>query len=236
MRNVLLERSQLHRILAAETWVFREEYALTADDVTLRTALQDHVGLLGRDELAPEDVEEREVLDAAGRRVVVDLMLSRSVSQSRAHREHVVIELKRPTVHVGYEQLMQISKYALAVAKDGRFAMTDTRWEFWIVGDELASDTDLMLKQKDREPGVFVAPGPEHSVTIRAVTWAQVLQDARHRLDFVRQSLAYSSTTDNSMSYLRRVHGKYLPSVTEFEADGTTPSSIEGEPPIGGSA
>jgi hypothetical protein len=54
LRKTLLERSQLHRILAGETWVFREDYALTADDVTLRTALKEHIGLLGRDDLAPK--------------------------------------------------------------------------------------------------------------------------------------------------------------------------------------
>jgi hypothetical protein len=211
MRTKLLERSQLHRVLAGETWVFREEYALTADDVTLRTALREHIRLLGREDLAPEEVDSAEVVDATGARVVVDLMLSRIVPQTRAHREHVVIEIKRPTVHIGIEQLMQIQKYAHAVASDGRFAMTDTRWEFWIVGDQLAADTELLLNQGDREPGVFVTPG-EHHVTVRAVTWAQVLADARHRLAFVRDSLAYDSTTDASMAYLRRVHGKYLPS------------------------
>lgn len=228
MRKTLLERSQLHRILAAETWVFREDYALTADDVTLRTALRDHIGLLGRDNLAAEDVEAREVLDPSGARVVVDLMLSRIVPQARNHREHLVIEIKRPTVHVGLDQLAQIQSYALAVAKDGRFAMTDTRWEFWIVGDELATNTDLLLKQGDREPGVFVVPGPDHNVTIRAVTWAQVLQDARHRLSFVRESLAYTSSTDSSLSYLRRVHGKYLPtSAAEAEAADVTSHAPE---------
>lgn len=224
MRERLLERSQLHRILAGETWVFREEYALTADDVTLRTALRDHIGLLGRDDLASKDVEAREVLDPSGSRVVVDLMLSRIAPQAHNHREHVVIEIKRPTVHVDLAQLMQIQKYALAVARDGRFAMTDTRWEFWIVGDELAQDTDLLLKQGDREPGVFVAPGPEHNVTVRAVTWGQVLQDARHRLSFVRDSLAYTSTIDASLAYLRRVHGKYLPAA---EPDESTPEAPE---------
>jgi len=228
MRKRLLERSQLHRVLAGETWVFREDYALTADDVTLRTALRDHIGLLGREDLATEDVEAREVLDPTGARVVVDLMLSRIVPQAHNHREHLVIEVKRPTVHVGLEQLLQIQTYALAVAKDGRFAMTDTRWEFWIVGDQLASTTDLLLKQGDREPGVFVVPGAEHNVTIRAVTWAHVLQDARHRLGFVRDSLAYTSTTDASMSYLRRVHGKYLPSsAAESEAADAAPDTPE---------
>jgi hypothetical protein len=96
----------------------------------------------------------------------------------------------------------------------------------------LAPETDLLLKQGDREPGVFVTPG-EHQVTVRAVTWAQIIADARHRLSFVRDSLTYDSTADASMRYLRRVHGKYLPSQSST-ADATESaswSSAEAEAP-----
>src|SRR5215470_11902040 len=210
LRTHVLERSQLHRILANETWVFREEYALTADDVTLRTALRSHIGLLGRNELAPSDVEAGEVLDEQGRRIVVDMMLSRVVEQRRNHREHIVIELKRPNIHVGSDQLMQIQNYATAVASDSRFAMTDTRWEFWIVGDGLSDSVALMANQSNREAGIVV-DSQQRNFVVRAVTWAQIIQDARHRLSFVRDALDYSSTTDNGMDYLRRTHSKYLP-------------------------
>jgi hypothetical protein len=209
-RKHVLERSQLHRILATETWVFREEYALTADDVTLRTALREHIHLLGRDDLAPEDVEASEVVDSDGGRVVVYLMLSRIVEQRRQHREHVVIELKRPTVPIGADQVMQINRYAQAVASDGRFAMTDTRWEFWIVGDNIDESVELLTSQGDREPGVISVPG-KYPVTIRAVTWAQVIGDARHRLAFVKDALSYSTSTDGALAFLQRAHGKYLP-------------------------
>lgn len=46
-KEQLLERSQLHRILANETWIFGEEFALTADDQTLTTVLEKHGEILG---------------------------------------------------------------------------------------------------------------------------------------------------------------------------------------------
>jgi hypothetical protein len=202
----------LHRILAAETWVFREEYALTADDVTLRTALRDHVHLLGRDDLAPEEVEASEVLDPDGRRVVVDLMLSRVIEQRRNHREHIVIELKRPNVHVGMTEFAQIQNYATTVAEDSRFARIDCRWEFWIVGDVLEPAVVKMANQKGREPGIVVE---EDGFVVRAVTWAEVIQNARHRLAFVKRALDYQSTVDAGIQYLQRAHGEYLPDLMD---------------------
>lgn len=44
-----LERRQLHRILANETWVFGEEWALTGDDNRLAQVLTAHLHLLGDD-------------------------------------------------------------------------------------------------------------------------------------------------------------------------------------------
>ena len=202
------ERSQLHRILANETWLFREEYALTADDTTLTTALKAHVALLGRRDLAPEELEAGEVLDVNGNRAVVDLMLSRVIEHHADHREHVVIELKRPSVHIGDTELSQIKKYAATVLNDARFAATDTRWEFWIVGDAIKDEIKYEINQDHREPGVAVQSS---QMVVRVVTWANIIQAARHRLKFVQHSLDYDATTDNGMDYLHRTHEKYLP-------------------------
>lgn len=59
------ERSQLHRILANETWVFGEEFALAVDDESLTKVLQAHVAILGREELAPEEVETLKAIGAS---------------------------------------------------------------------------------------------------------------------------------------------------------------------------
>lgn len=230
LKKRVKERSQLHRILATETWLFREEYALTADDYTLTTALRAHIGLLGRKDLAPEDVDGSEVLDEHGKRVVVDLMLSRVIEQQAGHREHIVIEIKRPTVHIGLEEFSQIQKYATTVKSDARFAGTDTRWEFWIVGDVIEDSVQMMAKQNNREPGVVVAAD---NFVVRVVTWATIIREARHRLKFVRKSLDYSSTTAHGMDYLHRTHGRYLPvEDVSAESSESSESGVESaEPP-----
>ena len=50
-KRQLKERSELHKILANETWLFGEEYALTANDQSLDTVLNKHLEKLGRDRL-----------------------------------------------------------------------------------------------------------------------------------------------------------------------------------------
>jgi len=200
------ERSQLHRVLASETWVFGEEYALAADDNSLTTVLKNHLAILGRDELA-QDVSH-EVLDAEGSRAIVDLMLARSLSQQRKRREHLVIELKAPKVKVGDEQAQQIKKYADAVAADPRFNTNDVTWDFIIVSGEVTGITDRERRATNTPYGQIT---DADGLRIWVLTWADVLDDAAHRLKFVRDLLDYQPDAEQALDYLRRTHEKYLP-------------------------
>ncbi len=219
-RNVK-ERSQLHRILANETWVFGEEYALAADDNSLTTVLRKHLHILGRGELA-EDVSD-EVLDAEGSRGIVDLMLARSLSQARNRREHLVVELKAPKVAIGDEQAAQIRKYADAVATDSRFNVKEVAWDFVIVSGEVRGWTDRERKDAHTPYGRISGADGIH---ISVLTWGDVLDNAGHRLKFVQNLLAYQPDTDEALAYLRRTHEKYLP--TTLTDDGTGARSGDG--------
>ncbi|MFF2842499.1 ATP-binding protein [Paenarthrobacter sp. NPDC057981] len=220
-RRTILERTQLHRILAAETWIFREEYQLTADDTTLKTALDRYGHLLKSDDPSSDEEREREVLDHTGGVPVVDLMLSRVIEQQENRRHHIVIEIKRPTVHIGHSQISQIERYAAAVVDDGRFDLASTTWEFWIVGDKIAN----AARMKTARGGVIQEPSAEYPVTIRAVSWSQIIRDARHRLKFVQDGLRFGPTNVEVMKHLRQKHGSFLPGVgadapvTDNEAD-----------------
>jgi len=214
-KKKLLERSQLHKILANETWILREEYALSTNDETLTSALRDHLGEFGAEGVAMEDALDSEVLDAEGKRVVVDLILSSVVPQSVRSREHVVIELKRPTVHINASGLLQANKYAVAVKNDPRFEKVDVKWEFWIVGDQITDDANNLLDDQ----GIFAMSGKEGNIPVRAVTWAQIIEDAKHRLKFVERALEIRPSTESGIEYLKSHYPEFLPEVSDEEED-----------------
>ncbi len=202
--KVLKERSQLHRILASETWVFGEEYALAIDDESLTTALKRHIRILKRDNLAVED----EVRDEEGKRRILDLMLARSLEQRRNRREHLVIELKAPSVSVGSEEASQIKNYAVTVAKDARFDKVEVQWDFVVVSTKLSETVEMEAKSSDRPDGqIFNSNG----IRVWARTWAEIIEDADHRLKFVKDHLGYQPDQQQALEYLRATHAKYLP-------------------------
>ncbi len=110
----LKERTQLHKILEDHTWLWGEEFALSASDQSLNDVLAAHLHLLGQ-----RCDDETTVRREDGSRGIVDLMLSRRIPLPQAEkREHLVIELKRPSVHIDRDILMQAQSYADAVADD----------------------------------------------------------------------------------------------------------------------
>lgn len=202
----LLERRQLHRIVANETWIFGEQFNIAVDDESLDAVLAKHLALLGRAMKSDGAVLRED--DSVG---IVDLMLSKSIPQPNAsEREHLVIELKRPTQKVDLGVQNQILSYAEAVCRDERFRDTATRWHFWAVSNEMDNAVAKLANQRNRPAGLLYEDA-QTQVFVWAKTWGQIIRDCKARLDFFQQRLAYQADRDSGLKYLNAVHEKYLP-------------------------
>ncbi len=202
-KKVLLERKQLHRIIADRTWIFGERFNLSVDDQSLTEVLRKHLGQRS-DMLIDEPV-----LRDDGREGVVDLMLSRNIPQAdSARREHLIIELKRPKVKIDMKAMDQVMSYAEAIASDERFRDTDTRWTFWAVSNEMAGRVRTLTEQKGRAKGIF-SETETYSIWVRS--WGEILHDCRGRLHFFQDKLKYKATRDAGIKHIRMTHEKYIP-------------------------
>jgi len=199
-KEKLLERTQLHRILAnGRTWVFGEEYTLAVDDLGLTKVLEAHYKLLEIDEPVVEPVTDTE-----GHTRIVDLMLSKAALFAD-RREHLVVELKRPSVKLTQTELGQISNYAVAVSRDPRFKADGVNWEFVLVGDEMDEVVEELVNKKGQPSGLYTQGG-NYRIWVRR--WAEVLEENRQRLHFYRDHLVYQPDEE---AELEDVLGKYLP-------------------------
>lgn len=202
----LLERSQLHRILAENTWVFGEQFNLTVDDESLTEVLKRHLELLGQ-----KPSIHAPVLKEDGSKGIVDLMLSRRIPlPTPEEREHLVIELKRPNQKIDNKAASQIEEYADAVAADDRFRDTKTRWHFIVVSNEMDENVRRRAHQANRPDGLL-RDDREGKIFIWARTWAQIIEDCRGRLEFIRKHLEYNATAETARAHLNKVYKKYLP-------------------------
>jgi hypothetical protein len=219
IKKFVKERSELHKILAGETWVFGEEYALAINDESLSTTLQRHIEILGRPKTADDDSPAK---DLEGHDRILDLMLSRRLPQARNRLEHLVIELKAPHVKVGDDEAAQIRKYATAVAGDQRFDTKDVQWDFIVVSSGIKGTPEIERESDNRPFGqIMNAKG----IRVWVLTWADVIEEARHRLKFVQTHLDYQPDATQALAYLRKTHEKYLPrdvGMTDSSETGAT--------------
>ncbi|MBX3728505.1 MAG: ATP-binding protein [Candidatus Sumerlaeia bacterium] len=207
VRDKTKERSQLHRLLAKNIWVFGEHFNLTVDDQSLTEVLKRHEELLGR------EPSGKEINRADGRRGIVDLMLSGLVSPSDLERrEHLVVELKRPSVKLKKAEYDQILDYALAVVKDPAFAGTETTWHFWLIGDEVDEYVERRRTEANRPKGaIYMADSPK--VVVWAKNWGEIIHGCETRLRFFKDRLKYSPTKEQGMAHLSKEYAKYVPQV-----------------------
>ncbi|QFT82026.1 DNA mismatch repair protein [Roseovarius sp. THAF27] len=202
----LKERSQLHRMIAENnTWLFGEEFSLTVDDKSLTEVLRKHQKEIGSDTVIDKPV--RRIDEKVG---IIDLMLSRAVPQSRANeREHLVVELKRPSVKVGADEITQAKKYAFSIAEDERFRHVKTRWSFWVISNDLDGFARHETRQKDAPPGrVFLSE--DSNVEVWVKSWAEVLTGCKSRLQFVQDHLQANVDQDSALQYLKKTYNRYL--------------------------
>lgn len=105
-KKVLKERSQLHKILAENTWIFGEEFSLTVNDKSLSEVLRIHL-----DSNRIDVHLDKPVTTVDGKVGIVDLMLTRSIGKNHPdEREHLVVELKAPKVKIGESEISQVKK------------------------------------------------------------------------------------------------------------------------------
>lgn len=214
-KRQLLERSQLHRVIAQETWIFGEEFNLLNDDEDLTSVLKSHLKHLGvgndageaRETLAPLEP----VLDADGKVAIVDLMLSRRVpTPTDDERRHLVVELKRPSQKLNEDVINQIKKYAKAVAGDDRFRIPNVEWDFIAIANGFTSDAELEARQSGKPRGLVLELDDPFKVRVWARTWAEIIQAAEGRLTFYKRRLEYQATDVEALRYLKTINSDYL--------------------------
>lgn len=202
------ERSQLHKLLENNTWIFGEEYNLAISDGSLERVLDAHLDVLRQ---APKKKKEGTVVRESGKRGIIDIMLSRKIPEPhQLDHTHLVIELKRPSQIIDQKVMSQVISYANAVMKDERFSQVRAKWYFWAVSNEISEEVKLLAKAPNKPEGLY-AEGD--GFQIWAMPWARILDNCKARLHFFQKELRFESSAEQSIEYLRSIYSNYIPEI-----------------------
>lgn len=200
------EVDQLHPLTRDNVWLFGESWRLSASEAGLTNVLRVTVG----DSVALESDLVRDGIHVVlpdGKRGRVDLLLQRTVIGPGDRQDRLVVELKRPSVRLGDEQLTQVKRYARALS--GHPGVGPSHWTFWLVGADIRDDEiGGELEQKDREWGHVIATD---KYDIHVTTWGALLDKGERSLRFYREQLNYNVSQEEALRRVRERHEELLP-------------------------
>jgi len=213
-KDKFLERTQLHKLMADNTWIFGEHFSLAVNEGGLTTVLRKHRKMLGEGIKIEEPLVRND--GSAGR---VDIMLARSIPTIRSdEHEHLVIELKRANFELTLTETSQLRSYAFKVAEDPRFDTAKTKWNFVIIAASYNDDVKRETRTANLPRGV-IYQAEDKSITVVVKTWAEIINEARSRLQLYKDKLEYEASDESALEYLRKTHSKYLGNLLDGDID-----------------
>jgi hypothetical protein len=238
-RPTLKERSQLHKLVSRNTWIFGDEFFLVNNDESLTNVLRKHLkdtlfdidldkpvlrddGSTGVVDIGLSNIPpDEEVVD---KDVVVSKILERLPSEGR---HHLVIELKRPSQNINSTVISQAKSYAFAVAADERFQNVRTNWTFWALSNQMTEQAQLEAQMEGQPQGVVYQSKADarrnYNMTVWAKTWSEVIEQCSTRLRFFQDRLNYNASQNSGIQFLRDTYPKFIPNFVK-DAGQTGPA------------
>ncbi len=207
------ERSQLHKIIAKEQWIFGEQYKPGTSDKSLKNVLQAHIKALGRENLNNETIIQSIKEDKnPSLNLIPDLCLWSAIPKdSQEKREHLFVELKRPSQNATIKEQQQINDYAFAVSNDSRFTKDNTFWKFVLIVTEIEERLRQEKKDNNRRSlnGLY---GEGENFEVYIYTWSYIIEQREGELRRLKEMLNLSlDESPDDFSYLKSVHLEFLP-------------------------
>lgn len=167
------ERTQLQPLLENHLWIFGDQYTFGTSDISLRNVLKKYSSHLG--EVTFELTEEQK--NNSDYNKIPDLVLwcKQRIGQKY---ENLVIELKAPSVVLGFKEINQIKGYRDTIIEDSSFSKDKNQWRFILIGQSLDKHAENELKS---DAGKHF---PVDNSTIEIMTWGELLDNNRLRYEF----------------------------------------------------
>jgi|GEM_PF-320054 len=190
--EVLLERSQLHKIIEKELWLFGEAYNgcphLWSDKQLgnileeLRNKYLDY---------QPTKADENLIADVQGLENITDLFFFNEKVLDNEDREIMVVELKSPRCAIGKKELQQIDEYAFTVESYPGLPRENTRYKFILVSSRLTPYAKSKMKssrEKYKVPFLYDRKA-DKNIEVWVVEWAELIELNKRKLGYLSSRL-----------------------------------------------
>lgn len=177
--------AHVQKLVENHYWMFGEQYNLITSaepdfDLALKGLILKTVGI-------KEDIK----VEHPDKNKEMDIYMLRQDRHGKV-TENVVVELKRPSVKLGDEEISQVKKYMRVIRSDARFNAGNVKWTFYLIGNEY--DKSNFIEGELESHAHF---GEEHLIhsqdkgltKIYVLKWSEVFDDYAKRHNFLMERL-----------------------------------------------
>lgn len=208
-----LEVKHLQKILDNEFWVFGEQYRLVT---TTEGQIKEAISRLAREDLGVVDYSVE-----SNSKKELDLCLAKQIvtpqHDGMAKIHNIVVELKRPSVKIGKNELDQILTYKDHLLSEPICKSQNMSWDFILVGSDIGSDDIIeqinsAATHGEKNRGLIrkvCDEGKQYSVYVRR--WNDIINcEHKPRLEFLRNKLQITPK-DNSKKTQDEITDAHIP-------------------------
>ena len=191
------ERDHIQKIIEDNYWLFGEQYHLVSANEGFQKLLAHYIQILNGHKKG--NAKKRIMAEERSRRPDIFVCRKHSVADILDNEiemeENVIVELKKPSVNIGKEQLRQIEDYMELIKGEDEFNSQKRFWKFYAVSNQVDNFTKSQYEAfKDKGKRYLVKAVENYE--IYAMTWDDVFLsfDLRHKflidkLDFDKSAL-----------------------------------------------
>lgn len=224
LSKYLKERSQLHKIIEKELWLFGENYNGTPklwSDKKIGNILKE----IREDYFNYEASEKDEnliKLEGDGLNNITDLFFFNEKITDNDEREIMIVELKAPNCAISQKEIEQINRYAFTLEENSGLPNEKVKYKLILISSRLTKYAKSQVKSKRKaypnKPFLFDVK-IEKNIEVYILEWSELMEQNRRKLGYLSSKLSikdksvkdkfekeYSELIDEKISaQLRRV-------------------------------
>ncbi len=190
----ILERTQLHKIVEKELWLFGESYngapnILWSDKKLLKIFEDLRKQFL---EYLPIKVDENYIeLDGEGLNNITDLFFTNEKTLDNGNREFMIVELKAPRCKISSKEITQIEKYAYAVESTAAIPKQNTKYKLLLIAADITPQAKSKIKSASEayHTPFLLERKKDVDIEIYLMTWAELINGQRAKLNYLSKHL-----------------------------------------------
>jgi len=189
--DVLRERSQLHKIIERELWLFGEAYNGTQhlwSDKKIGNILRE----LREQFLSYEpSAADENLIPVEGLENITDLFFFNEKVLDNEDREVMVVELKAPRCAIGRKELQQIDEYAFTVESYPGLPKENTQYKLLLISSKLTAYTKSKMRsarERYHQPFLYDRK-PDKNIEVYVMEWSELIELNKRKLGYLSAKL-----------------------------------------------